>query len=178
MKGLANNIGSMLLKRKRKQIERKTEVQNFKIAKSAYIIFDTSMAESFSIIKDFNKYLNSENINCKAIGIVSQKEIPSEMLFWDTYEYITKKELTWFKKPKGEVADAFLAAKPDILFDFTFNAPLEVQYLVQLSLSKFKIGCYTEEANDYDLMINAGNTCELGFFVDQIKHYVNMLNPS
>jgi hypothetical protein len=178
MSRLVNNIGTRILKRKRKNLDRKTEVQNFKTAKSAYIIFDTSMDDSFSIIKDFNKYLNSEKIKCHAIGIVPQKEIPSQMLFWDKYDYITRKEMTLFKKPTGEVADNFFEANPDILFDFTFNAPLEVQYLVQLSKARFKVGCFTEDENDYDLMINSGGDCDLEYFVEQIKRYVNMLNPS
>ena len=178
MGSLANNIGWKILRRKRRQLDRKTEVQNFKLAKTAYIIFDTSMADSFSIIKDFTKYLKSENIKSHSIGIVQQKEIPSQMLFWDKYDYITRKEINWYKKPTGEVAKKLFEANPDILFDFTFNAPLEVQYLVQLSKARFKIGCYTENENDYDLMINSGADCELGYFVAQIKHYVNMLNPS
>jgi len=86
--------------------------------------------------------------------------------------------LNWYQKPSGEVVDLFFSLNPDILFDFTKEVALELQFLVQLSKAQFKIGCYTEEENDYDLMINLTNQDDAGYLSEQFKRYVSMLNPS
>jgi len=177
MSKLGRNIGTLILRKKRKKIERETTVHNFKTARSAWIIFDTSMENSFPVVHDFYKFLKSEKIDCNIIGIVEEKEVPSEMLIREKYEFITRNDLTWYYKPKGELSEKFWQSTPDILFDFTFNPRLEIQFLVKLSEARFKVGCYTEEDNDFDLMIRPEGPCKLDYFVDQIKHYINMLNP-
>ena len=74
--------------------------------------------------------------------------------------------------------DSFYAQDPDILFDLTRDVPLELQYLVQLSNARFKIGIFTEAENDYDLMINLTEKKDMEYLTAQIKHYVSMLNQS
>ena len=99
------------------------------------------------------------------------------MLFRKNYYFITRNDLTWYMKPSGEAVDAFYALDPDMLVDFTLDVPLELQFLVQLSTARFKIGCYTENENDYDLMINLTKQQDIGFLAEQFKHYISMLNP-
>ena len=160
-------------------MQREVRVHNFETAKSAVILFDTSETDSFSVIKEFRKFIEGKGIKCAAFGFVPQKEIPQEMLFWKNYSFITRNDLTWYLKPKGEVVDAYYSYDPDMLIDFSSKTILELQYLVQLSTARFKIGCYTEQENDYDLMINlADREYTIGYFTDQVKHYISMLNPS
>jgi hypothetical protein len=178
MAGLAETIGKRVLKRKTRGFQREVQVQNFDTAKSAAVVFDTSETDSFPVIKDFRKFLVKKGIKCRVYGYVPQKEIPQEMLFWKHYSFITHKDLTWYMKPKGEAAESFYNFDPDILFDFTRDVPLEMQFLVRLSRARFKVGCFTEEENDYDLMINMTGRCDIGYFSEQVKHYISMLNPS
>ncbi|MCK5137076.1 MAG: hypothetical protein KAR19_14920 [Bacteroidales bacterium] len=178
MAGLKEYIGWRVLKKKKKGFQREIQVHNFETAKSAVLLFDTSDPESFPVIKEFRKFIEEKGIQCRAFGFVRQKEIPQEMLFWKNYSFITRSDRNWYLKPTGEVVDAFYTLDPDILIDFTMQAPLELQFLVQLSTARFKIGCYTEQENDYDLMINLTGKTDIGYLADQIKHYVSMLNPS
>ena len=80
-------------------------------------------------------------------------------------------------KPSGEAVEAFYDADPDLLIDFTPNLPLELQFLVQLSTARFKVGCFSEEQNDYDLMISLNDNTEMAFLAEQFKRYIAMLNP-
>jgi hypothetical protein len=145
-------------------------------AKSAVILFSTDNPASFPAIKEFRKYLESKGIRCKAFGYVPQKEIPQEMLFWKSYSFITKSDIKWYLMPFGEVVESFYAQDPDILIDLTGEMSLELQYLVHLSNARFKIGTFTEEENDYDLMINLTQRKDVEYLTEQIKHYVSMLN--
>ncbi len=178
MAKLKESIGKKILKRKKKGVERNKQVHNFETAKSAVILFDTSNPESFKVIKDFRKFLEEKNINCSVFGYVNQKEIPQELLFWKNYAFITRKDLNWYMKPSGEAVEAFHATEPDLLFDFTLDLSLELQFLVQLSTAQFKVGCFTDEENDYDLMISLTENREVAFLAEQFKIYIAMLTPN
>ncbi|MCK4751379.1 MAG: hypothetical protein KAT15_30185, partial [Bacteroidales bacterium] len=102
MTRLRENIGKRVLNRKKKGLSRDICVHNFETAKSAVILFDTSEPESFQVIKDFRKFMESNGIKCAAFGYVRQKEIPQEMLFWKNYSFITRSDLSWYLMPKGE----------------------------------------------------------------------------
>lgn len=178
MGGIRENIGKRILKRKKKDFTRNVQVHNFDTARSAVILFPADNPEDFPAIKAFRKFLEESGVACKAYGYVPQKEIPQEMLFWKSYSFITRNDLNWYYKPSGDAVDSFYAQDPDILFDLTRNVPLELQYLVQLSNARFKIGIFTEEENDYDLMINLTEKKDMGYLTAQIKHYVSMLNQT
>lgn len=177
MAGLRENIGRRILKKKARSIQRETRVHNFKTAESVVILFDAEMPNAFQIIKEFRGFLKEEGIGCTVFGYINQKEIPQEMLFWKDFHVITKSDLNWYLQPGGEVVELYKRENPDILMDFTINQQLEIQFLVQLSPARFKIGCYTEEKNDYDLMINLSEQDDMAYLSEQIRHYVSILNP-
>ena len=177
MAGLRENIGRKILKRKLKGFTRETMVHNFETAKSAVIVFDTSTPDSFPAIKEFREFIETNKVKCSVYGYVPQKEVPQEMLFWKNFFFLTKSNLNWYLKPSGETVDSFFKQDPDILVDFSQGLPLELQFLVQLSPARFKIGCFTEQKNDYDLMINLTEQDDMAYLSEQIKHFVSMLNP-
>ena len=176
MGGIRTNIGKRILKRRKKEFNRAVQVHNFETARSAVILFPADDPADFPAIKEFRKFLEASGITCKAFGYVPEKEVPQEMLFWKSYSFITKNDLNWYYRPTGEAVDLFYAQDPDILFDLTRDVPLELQYLVHLSTARFKIGIYTEEENDYDLMINLKEKTDMAYLTEQIKHYVSILN--
>jgi len=178
MARLKESIGKRVLKKKLKGFDRLVHVHNFETAQSAVILFDANDAASFPQIKDFRKYIEGQGIQCKSFGYVQQKEIPQEMLFQKSFSFITKNDVNWYLKPMGETVDEFYSHKPDLLFDLSMKVPLELQFLVKLSEAQFKISSYTDEENDYDLMIKLTEQDDVGYLCEQIKHYVSMLNPS
>ncbi|MDA3821603.1 MAG: hypothetical protein PF450_03170 [Bacteroidales bacterium] len=152
---------------------------NFDSSNSAIILFDTQLDNCFPPIKEFVKFLKENNIKTKVYGYLSQKEIPDEMALRANFDFITKKDTSWFGSLKGDVAEKYFESAPDLLFVVSFKENLSIEYLAQLSRARFKIGCYTENENDLDLMINpAKKDCEVGFFIEQVKHYIKLINPS
>lgn len=177
MAGLREKIGKRVLKNKLKSYKRETRVYNFETAKSAIILFDAQIEKGFSVVREFHSFLNDQGISCTVYGFIDQKEVPKAMLFWKDYHIITKRNLNWYLQPRGEAVTLFNKENPDILLDFSFEPRLELQFLVELSPARFKVGCYTEEKNDYDLMIKLPEQKDMAFLSEQIKHYVSMLNP-
>ena len=177
MAGLRERIGQRVLRKRLKTQKRETSVQNFDTARSAVIVFDADVKNGFHVVKEFRKFLLEKEISCTVYGYMDQKEIPKDMLFWKDYHIITKRDLNWYQMPVGEEAALYRLEDPDMLFDFSFNPGIELQFLVQMSPARFKIGSYTGEKNDYDLMINLPEKKDLSYLSEQIKHYVSMLNP-
>ena len=177
MAGIREAIGNRVLKNKLKSFQRETRVHNFKTAKSAVILFDAQKKDAFKIIWEFRGFLKNKGISCTVYGYVNQKEVPPDMLFWKDLYMINKSNLNWFLQPKGDSVELYKQEDPDILIDFNTNHRLELQFLVQLSPARFKIGCFTEEKNDYDLMIKLSEQETMSYLSEQIKHYVSILNP-
>ena len=48
------------------------------------------------MIREFQKFLESEQIKVKVFGYVHQKEVPQELLFLKNYAFITRKDLNWY----------------------------------------------------------------------------------
>ena len=177
MAGLREIIGKRVLKNKLKKFQRETSVYNFETANSAVILFDAQLKNAFHIVWEFRGFLKDKGISCTVYGYINQKEIPQDMLFWKDIHVITRRNLNWYLQPGGEATELFKQEDPDILMDFTTDQKLELQFLVQLSPARFKIGCYTDEKNDYDLMIKLSEQNDMSFLSEQIKHYVSILNP-
>jgi hypothetical protein len=177
MAGLRETIGKRVLKNKLKSFHRETRVHNFQTAKSAVILFDAQKENAFKIIWEFRGFLKDKGINCTIYGYVNQNEIPPDMLFWKDLHIINRSNLNWYLQPRGENVELYRKEDPDMLIDFNTVHRLELQFLVQLSPARFKIGCYTDEHNDYDLMINLSEPSDMSYLSEQIKHYVSILNP-
>ena len=178
MAGFRELVGQRILKNKQKNLNRETRVHNFDTAKSAVILFDALKKDAFKIIREFQGFLKNKGISCTVYGYVNQKETPPDMLFWKDLYMINKSNLNWFLQPKGESVDLFKKETPDILIDFNTDYRIELQFLVQLSPASFKIGCFTEEKNDYDLMIKLSGQEDISYLSEQIIHYVSILNPA
>lgn len=177
MSGFREQIGRRVLRNKFRNLKRETHVFNFETARSAVIVFDAETSNAIDIIKEFQGFLKEKGIRCTVFGYANQKEIPQDMLFWKDIHVITRRDLNWYMKPVGETVELYNNEQPDILIDFSTTNLLEMQFLVQLSPARFKVGCYTEEKNDYDLMINLSEQNDIAYLSEQIRHYVSILNP-
>ena len=179
MSRLSNNIGNRILRKRLKTVTRDKGVQNFDTAERAIILFDTSLKNVFTVVKNFSKFLSEHDIKTSVFGYMPQKEAPEEMILWNKFEYITRKDISWFGSPKGEIAAEYFKKVPDLLFIINSRENLTIEFLTQLSRAKFKVGCFTEQQNDLDLMINTGKQeFDAEYFIEQVKHYISILNPS
>jgi hypothetical protein len=179
MNKLSENIGYRILNKRFKKLSRDKSVQDFESASYAIIIFDTLLPDSLNPIKEFTSFLHQFEIRTTILGLVAQKETPQEMLLWSNVEFINQKDTNWHGGPKGAIANSFFSKEPDLLFVINFKENLTIEYLTQLSRAKFKVGCYTENQNDLDFMINpAKSQCDVNYFIEQVKHYIELLNPS
>lgn len=169
-------IGKWCMRKRAGKNSRKKIVHNFNTAKTVCLIFEGSDPSTVRYVKEFRNYLDSIGLETYLLVYADMAEIPGELIFLQHATVFSRKDIDIFFRPKKIITNIFLGKSFDILIDLSFNRYFPLSYLNTLSLSGFKTGNYTEEYNDYDLMINTGNNSSTDYLIEQIKHYVALLN--
>jgi len=172
------STGEKSLIKKVKTLVRDKQTHNFNSARTAGIIFDASNSEDFRKIKEFSKYLSGFQIDCSILGYVNGELIQSELLFRDNVSIFCNKDLDFYFRPAHPDAIKFMAKKFDILFELSLIDYFPLRYISSLSPSAFKVGKYSENNMNLDLMIDIHSKPDLEFLIEQIKYYVSILNNS
>lgn len=167
-------FGNFDLSRKAKHVSRNKRIHNFTTASSAGLIFNCRNEEEFSAVKDFKQFLEEKSIKTDVIGYVSEKEVPDHYLLRTGFNFFCQKDLTWYFKPGLPVTEDFTGKQFDILFDLSLRNYFPVNYIVRLSPASYKVG-RLRESYPYDLMIDISQNNKLSYLIDQIKHYMSIL---
>ncbi len=147
-------IGSRALRKKSKQANRRKTVCNLIDAKNIGILYNATHLVSFEIIKDLVKTLSSKNVNVSALGYVHSKMLIDHYLYRKGFDFFTRNELNWYYKPEGQVVDDFMQNPFDILIDLSLDDYYPIQYILASSVATFKVGRYTPDQQNLDLMID------------------------
>lgn len=172
---IKSKIGEFNLKKRLKNQRRKVKTHNFKTARSAGILFSSPDEQSFSSVKDFLSFLSNNGMKVYALGYVPSKKVPQQFLMWKGINFYCNTDLNWYHKPKNELIEQFINQDFDILFDLSINEYFTVNYVGSLSRAEFKIG--KQNRNSYqDLVIDIKKNESVNYLIEQIKHYLNILN--
>ena len=168
-------MGNFSLKKRLKKLKRQVKTHNFKTANSAGILFSSPDEQSFNAIREFLSFLSEKEMKVIALGYVPSKKIPHQFLMLKGINFYSKTDLNWYYKPKNEIIDNFVDHEFDILFDLSIKDYFTVNYVGSLSKATFKIGMQDE--NSYqDLVIDVNKNKSVEYLIEQIKHYLNILN--
>jgi len=168
--------GHAVLSNKKKKINRERGIFNFDTAKQCGIVFNATTQESYERAKSFIDFLITKNIIVIAIGFVDSKEVQEFYRETIHFKYFSRKNINWYGKPRNTNVDEFIANKFDILFDLSLSNDFPLEYISALSLAKFKVGRYTSDNADYDLMIDISKNPKPDYLIEQIKNYISILN--
>ncbi len=169
-------IGSWILRRNLKNLQRIKRVYNFTTARKIGILFDGTKQEDFDTIMEFYKFLKEKYINTHVLGYVQAKDLPDKYLFKKDFNFILKKDLNWFYKPVSEEVEKFITTSFDILIDFSLQKNFPCKYIIALSQAHLKVGRYTGTEEFYDLMIHIDKGKRIDYFIEQVKHYLEVIN--
>ena len=159
-----------------KHLKRLKKVHNLKTAKRIGIVFNATKQDDYRQVLDFVKDIQGRGIEVKVLGFVDDKDVPNEYLLKKNFSYFLKKSLSWYRKPVNPEVERFLREKFDIVIDFSLENDYLFNYVIALSPSRFKVG-KLKSINDYhDLMISINKDKELKYFIEQAKHYLEVIN--
>ena len=169
-------INQFLFLRELKLNQRVKSVCNIDEAKSIGILYDATSEENIIKIKPFVSYFFELRKDVKALGYVNDKKLSYCHTPKLQYDFFYQKDLNWFYKPQNYIIDNFVKREYDILINLCDSSCIPIKYLVAKSIARFKIGMYEENFDIYDLMIELKKEKSIQKLMDEIKHYINLIN--
>lgn len=173
---LKNTIGRNALKSRVKSVNRQMRAFNIKDVRTAGIILNASDIKTFELAQNFYKYLKSLNIDTWSLGYADDENVIKAYSYQIGMNHFTKKHLNWYNKPSNSSADQFIEKEFDLLVDLTMEEFFPLYYILGASKAKFKVGKFYENNSYYDLMIDIDKSKKMDFFIEQIKHYLSLIN--
>ena len=126
-------------------------------------------------LKSFLQYLSQKGIKYLVFGYFDGKNIPDNFLYWKEMDFITHKDLDFFFVPKNPVVDKFIHEPFDMLVDCSIANYFPVEYIMQLSAAKCKVGMMHEDESCYDLMIDIQKNRTVEYFLKNLEVYLSNL---
>lgn len=142
------------------------------------MIFNATKLNSYEQARDLVTYLFDKDTQVIALGFVDHKEIIDYYANIPGFKFFSKKNLTWIGKPRNPAVDYFINKPLDILIDLSMEEHFPIQYIVGLSNAAMRVGRFTKKNSYHDLMIDISKKPELSYLIDQIRHYLEILNKS
>lgn len=150
-------------------------------ARSIGIIFNAKDERTFKLIREFSDKLRGGGLRqVKSLGFVPKDDVASFLQSSQDFDFFTREDFNWYYKPKGRKVVGFMSEPFDILIDLRMNKFISLLFVVGLSRAQFKVGRFGKGYEDfYDLMINVDSNSDVAYFIEQIQHYLEMIdNPN
>lgn len=149
------------------------EMINIKHAEKIGILFNATNAEDIITVTKFAESLSHIT---KEIGILGFQDNKEKEL--TDQRFINKLDVNWFYIPNSDKIDGFHAKKFDILICAFVEECLQLEYIAATSSAKFRVGAFSDETSGYfELMINTNQNQSLKYLLNQINHFLNVINP-
>ncbi|MBL4654253.1 MAG: hypothetical protein JKY33_00335 [Bacteroidia bacterium] len=175
--GIKKSIGSSLCKANAESSKVVRIAVNFDDAKRVGIIYDATDSERFEIVKEYAKEIRESGKEVKALGFVNDKQTGRHQLPTIDLDFFTLKDLNWYLKPSGHTIRNFINGDHDILICLDMEGCLPLQFIAGSSKAKYRVGKYDPKNQSYyDLMIDLQKNENLSYFIEQVNHYINLIN--
>jgi len=171
-----HKIGKWVFQRDLRTNKRLKEVSNLEKAKSIGILYDATNQEQIIKIEPFVKYFFELRKDVKRLGYVNKKRLDNCHIPKLNYDFFYQKDLNWYYKQQNYIIDNFIKKEYDILINLSDSSCIPIKYLVASSVARFKIGRFEEGYEIYDLMIKLENEKGKERLMEEIKHYLNLIN--
>ena len=169
-------IGKWVFQNELKTNKRLKEVCNLDVARSVGILYDATSKEQIKQIKPFVDFFSDLKKDVKALGYVNAKQLSYCHIPKLQYDFFYQKDLNWYYKPHNYIIDNFVKKEYDILINLCDVSCIPIKYLVASSVAHFKIGQHEECNEIYDLMIILKEDRSMEKLMNEIKHYINLIN--
>lgn len=171
-------IGDAILRNKVARTKRKTSYSNIGEVKNIGIVWDASKTDDFACLSRFYQKMNENNTDVKIMGYFPGKDLPNQYTAIRYLSILKREELNLFYHPVSAESDSFVSKRFDVLIDLNFKKLLPLQYIASLSNAGLKVGLLEPDARNtpYDLMMELKSPVNVQDYLDQVIHYLGMIN--
>lgn len=175
---IKEKIGTHVLERKLRNQDRKPEFYNFDTAKSAGIIFNAMHQQSYITSKGFITSLRKRGMRVRGLGYVANQEAIEYFPMHDGIRFFSIRNNNWFLMPQNPDVQEFIDSNFDLLIDLTLKDLLPIKHIISVTNAKLKLGNNMDCLDLYDFLIDVKENDSLDFFLEQIKHYMDVIKNS
>jgi len=177
-KNIRLKIGKVFLVKKISKTRRKVYYSNLNLVKNIGIVWDASKTSDFAALSRFYQKMHERNIKVKILGYFPGKDLPDQYTAIRYLTCIKKTELNFFCHPVSSETNNFINNRFDVLIDINFQKLFPLQYISSLSNAGFKVGLFDPEITNAssDLMMEIRSPVDIEYYLDQIVHYLEMIN--
>lgn len=170
-------IGKYYLRKEQEHRQRNCKLMNLGEAKKIGILYTLDDVPDYERVSDFVTRLQGDHKEVKALGFVKNKNLVQRFLPKLSYDFFSRRDLTWFYKPIHNQVRDFIEKEFDLLIDLSIGDNFPLTYISGLSNALLKVGCFSSEnICYYDLMIDPKPTMSSDEYLGQIQHYLTIIN--
>ena len=175
---IRQNIGKYFLQKEIEGKSRMVIAKNFDDIQKIGIVFNVADEDDFKRIKKYISFFREEGVKkVIAIGYYDRKISPHYLLPTLELNFLNKKDLNWYFLPQSHEVNTFINSDFDVLIDLLQGECFPMKFVLAKTKSRMKIGRFSEENKDlYDLMIDADESKDMDYFMEQVNHYLRVLN--
>jgi hypothetical protein len=122
--------------------------------KSVGILFENT-GDMYVMVNKMMKFFLARRIKVSAIAYenIKNSELENRKQIPTYVKIITRSDLTWYRKPKGENINKFILQRFDVLIDMSRSSDYVYKFISSLSTAKFKIGGIQYKNDPFDLIL-------------------------
>jgi len=176
---LRSRIGRYYFKKEESRVERHCQMTNLKDAKRIGILYTLDEVPDYDRVSEFVSKLQCEHKEVKALGFVKNRNLVQRFLPKLSYDFFSKRDLTWFYKPIHTKVKDFIEKEFDLLIDLSLHDHFPLKYISGLSKALCRVGKFSEENSDYyDLMIDLKPSMTTEEYIGQVQHYLTVIKTN
>jgi len=176
-KSLRTRIGQYYFRKEQIQTERNCRVTTLNEAKKIGILYTLDDIPDYDLVSQFVSELQHDHKEVKALGFVKNKSLLQRFLPKLSFDFFSRRDLTWFYKPIHKHVRDFIEKEFDLLIDLSLRESFPLQYISGCSNALCRVGKFSETNTEYyDFMIDLKPAMTTGEFLEQIRHYLSIIN--
>lgn len=156
---------------------RQKEFHNLESAQRIGIMFQSNEQQDQNIVKKFVSKLQKHNIEVDILGWIDDDTLPDYSIGQQIL-YFCRKDVNWWGKPQNTDVDKFVQTKYDILFDLSWEKTPALCYVSHLSQAACKVGYYSSENKQLDLMFNTEEPFSMEQLMEHSISYLTLIKKS
>jgi hypothetical protein len=176
LQGIRRKAGYYMLGKQLGSQLRNRDFINLADAVTVGIIFHDIDVPSFKSIQGFLKSLAADGKQIYAIGFLEAEEIPDFYLLRRGFDFFCLADINWFGKPEVDFIEEFIKMEFDLLINLSIDNLFSLEYIYAMSKARFKVSNYINGSRHADLIINIKERRDVGYLIEQISHYLSIIN--
>ncbi len=149
---------------------------NLDDARRIGILYTLDDMPDYERVSEFVSRLQNDHKEVKALGFVKNRNLLQRFLPKLSFDFFSKRDLTWFYKPIHSQVKDFIEKEFDLLIDLSMQDTFPLKYISGLSRALCRVGKFSEDNTQYyDLMIDTKPSMTQEEYMKQVQHYLTVI---